>query len=246
MAAARAATAPTAGAAEAGRSRNASGDLNVTNRVHHLDPRSVALAIIASLALCDAALAQGTRLLRRPAVSRELVAFEYGGDLWTVPRSGGQARRLTSTPNAEIDPRFSPDGIAPRLHGDGRRQHRRLRRAGDRRRTHAPHLPSGPRCRARVESGRKPRALRVDTRDRARAGPAFDLQALVGGRRRQRRGHRGSGSVADATSLHREPIHRTAVASPTRRSGSGSRPTGRRTRAACGGTIAAGARVRSG
>ena len=47
---------------------------------------------------CDAALAQGTRLLRRPAVSRELVAFEYGGDLWTVSRSGGQARRLTSTP----------------------------------------------------------------------------------------------------------------------------------------------------
>ena len=74
------------------------------------DPRSLALAILASLALGDAALAQGTRLLRRPAVSRELVAFEYGGDLWTVPRSGGQARRLTSTPNAEIDPRFSPDG----------------------------------------------------------------------------------------------------------------------------------------
>jgi tricorn protease len=71
---------------------------------------SLALALVASLALADAALAQGTRLLRRPAVSRELVAFEYGGDLWTVPRSGGQARRLTSTPTAEIDPWFSPDG----------------------------------------------------------------------------------------------------------------------------------------
>src|SRR5688572_30534832 len=71
---------------------------------------SIALAIVASVALGDAAFAQGTRLLRRPAVSRELVAFEYGGDLWTVPRGGGQARRLTSTPNAEIDPRFSPDG----------------------------------------------------------------------------------------------------------------------------------------
>ena len=71
---------------------------------------SIALILITSLAVCDAALAQGTRLLRRPAVSRELVAFEYGGDLWTVPRSGGQARRLTSTPNAEIDPWFSPDG----------------------------------------------------------------------------------------------------------------------------------------
>jgi tricorn protease len=54
--------------------------------------------------------AQGTRLLRQPTVSRDQVAFEYGGDLWIVPRSGGQARRLTSTPGAEADPHFSPDG----------------------------------------------------------------------------------------------------------------------------------------
>ncbi len=54
--------------------------------------------------------AQGTRLLRRPTVSRDMVAFEYGGDLWVVPRSGGSARRLTSTPSAETDPQFSPDG----------------------------------------------------------------------------------------------------------------------------------------
>ncbi len=69
-----------------------------------------ALVIIASLMLAEAAAAEGTRLLRRPAVSRELIAFEYGGDLWTVARSGGPARRLTSTPSAEIDPWFSPDG----------------------------------------------------------------------------------------------------------------------------------------
>jgi tricorn protease len=57
-----------------------------------------------------AASAQGTRLLRQPTVSRDLVAFEYGGDLWAVARSGGQARRLTATPGVEADPRFSPDG----------------------------------------------------------------------------------------------------------------------------------------
>src|SRR5580704_12584359 len=51
-----------------------------------------------------------TRLLRHPTVSRDTVAFEYAGDLWTVSRSGGQARRLTSTPGVEIDPYFSPDG----------------------------------------------------------------------------------------------------------------------------------------
>jgi tricorn protease len=54
--------------------------------------------------------AQGTRLLRHPTVSRDAIAFEYAGDLWIVPRAGGQARRLTSTPGAEIDPYFSPDG----------------------------------------------------------------------------------------------------------------------------------------
>jgi tricorn protease len=51
-----------------------------------------------------------TRLLRHPTVSRDTIAFEYAGDLWTVSRSGGQARRLTSTPGVEIDPYFSPDG----------------------------------------------------------------------------------------------------------------------------------------
>ena len=68
--------------------------------------------VSSSLAMMGVATAsaQGTRFLRRPAVSRELVAFEYGGDLWVVPRTGGEARRLTSTPSEESDPYFSPDG----------------------------------------------------------------------------------------------------------------------------------------
>jgi len=53
---------------------------------------------------------QGTRLLRHPALSRDSIAFEYAGDLWIVARSGGDARRLTSTPGAETEPYFSPDG----------------------------------------------------------------------------------------------------------------------------------------
>jgi tricorn protease len=57
-------------------------------------------------------IAQGTRLLRHPTVSRDSVAFEYAGDLWLVSRSGGTARRLTSTPSFETDPYFSPDGSA--------------------------------------------------------------------------------------------------------------------------------------
>src|SRR5215213_2778445 len=68
------------------------------------------LAFFLLLYVSGNSFAQGTRLLRHPTVSRDLVAFEYASDLWTVARSGGQARRLTSTPGVEIDPYFSPDG----------------------------------------------------------------------------------------------------------------------------------------
>jgi len=72
--------------------------------------RHLVLVLLLSL-ICSAALtAQGTRLLRHPTVSRDLIAFEYAGDLWAVSRNGGEARRLTSTPGVEYDPYFSPDG----------------------------------------------------------------------------------------------------------------------------------------
>src|SRR5262245_65644131 len=72
--------------------------------------RYLILALLAGMAFSGVAMAQGTRLLRRPTVSRDSVAFEYAGDLWIVSRNGGQARRLTATPGVENDPRFSPDG----------------------------------------------------------------------------------------------------------------------------------------
>jgi tricorn protease len=49
-------------------------------------------------------------LLRKPTVSATQIAFSYGGDLWIVDRSGGDAKRLTSDVGIEIDPVFSPDG----------------------------------------------------------------------------------------------------------------------------------------
>lgn len=49
-------------------------------------------------------------MLRQPTVSRDLIAFAYAGDIWTVPRNGGKAVRLTTTSGAETDPYFSPDG----------------------------------------------------------------------------------------------------------------------------------------
>ncbi|MGH7678143.1 MAG: S41 family peptidase [Gemmatimonadaceae bacterium] len=72
--------------------------------------RLLVAALTLSFLPAGGAIAQGTRLLRHPTVSRDQIAFAYGGDLWVVGRGGGQARRLTSTPEVETDPRFSPDG----------------------------------------------------------------------------------------------------------------------------------------
>jgi tricorn protease len=59
---------------------------------------------------CITLSAQGTRLLRQPAISATQVAFAYGGDIWIVAKNGGEARRITSTPATEANPQFSPDG----------------------------------------------------------------------------------------------------------------------------------------
>ena len=75
-----------------------------------MNQRQLVFTLVLCLFLAAAAMAQGTRLLRHPTVSRDLVAFEYAGDLWAVSRGGGQARRLTSTPGVENEPSFSPDG----------------------------------------------------------------------------------------------------------------------------------------
>ena len=51
-----------------------------------------------------------TRLLRQPDIHDDRIVFSYGGDLWTVDRAGGEARRLTSDDGLELFPKFSPDG----------------------------------------------------------------------------------------------------------------------------------------
>src|SRR5687768_2067392 len=51
-----------------------------------------------------------TRLLRNPSLSANALAFEYANDIWVAPRTGGDARRITSFPGQETDPAFSPDG----------------------------------------------------------------------------------------------------------------------------------------
>ncbi len=68
-----------------------------------------AWSVIASLVVCASARA-APLLLRNPALSQERIAFLYAGDVWTVPRQGGDATRLTSVGAVSEGPYFSPDG----------------------------------------------------------------------------------------------------------------------------------------
>lgn len=49
-------------------------------------------------------------LLQHPTANATSVCFAFAGDLWDVPRAGGQARRLTVSPGIESEPHYSPDG----------------------------------------------------------------------------------------------------------------------------------------
>ncbi len=69
---------------------------------------SLVLFFLAGPAIMRAA--EEARVLRFPAIYKDLVVFSYAGDLYSVPASGGVARRLTSHPGYEAFARFSPDG----------------------------------------------------------------------------------------------------------------------------------------
>ncbi|HZI49631.1 MAG TPA: PDZ domain-containing protein, partial [Pyrinomonadaceae bacterium] len=62
--------------------------------------------------------AGGTRLLRTPTVSATQIAFAYAQNIWTVPRAGGMARRITSFQGQTSNPHFSPDGKWIALSGE--------------------------------------------------------------------------------------------------------------------------------
>ena len=49
-------------------------------------------------------------LLQAPTVSKTQIAFTYAGEIWTVPRDGGDARRLVTGQLRNYRPLFSPDG----------------------------------------------------------------------------------------------------------------------------------------
>ena len=77
-------------------------------------------AIIAFFAatFLQAAQSDPPLLLRFPTVSKTQMVFNYGGDLWIVPREGGNAHRLTSGIGTEALPYFSPDGTMVAFTGE--------------------------------------------------------------------------------------------------------------------------------
>ena len=84
--------------------------------------RTLSLAVLSIVSLAAAhAQANPPLILRSPSLSQSSIAFRYAGDIWTVPRSGGEATRLTSAGRVEAGPYFSPNGeeIAYTAHFDG-------------------------------------------------------------------------------------------------------------------------------
>src|SRR5262245_54955406 len=67
-------------------------------------------AIFCLVASANAQPADEARLLRFPAIHDSTVVFTYAGNLYSVPATGGTARRLTSHDGFEMFARFSPDG----------------------------------------------------------------------------------------------------------------------------------------
>ena len=85
--------------------------------VFRLVPRATIVAAFPILALLwslDAApgvlAAAPMRLATQPDIHGDLIVFVHAEDIWTVPASGGVAKRITFHEGEERYPKFSPDG----------------------------------------------------------------------------------------------------------------------------------------
>jgi tricorn protease len=74
--------------------------------------RNLILAFLLLFAAASTCLAQADKplLVRGPTLSKTHIVFDYAGDLWIVPREGGEASQLTNGVGVETGPLFSPDG----------------------------------------------------------------------------------------------------------------------------------------
>src|SRR5579871_3431288 len=72
--------------------------------------RIILAATLLTAALAARAQAPAETLARYPTLHGDTVVFVAHDNLWSVPRGGGLATRLTSGAGRDVMPRFSPDG----------------------------------------------------------------------------------------------------------------------------------------
>ncbi len=73
--------------------------------------RSACLAVAIACVAAAQPASMPPLLLQSPSLSATQIVFVYGNSLWTVPREGGDARRLVvGDPGSATGPIFSPDG----------------------------------------------------------------------------------------------------------------------------------------
>jgi tricorn protease len=72
--------------------------------------RLLALAGLAALVSLSTAVAAPPLLLQHPSLSQNEVAFDFAGEIWVAPRTGGEARPLVAGQDQNSRPIFSPDG----------------------------------------------------------------------------------------------------------------------------------------
>src|SRR5882757_8489709 len=70
----------------------------------------IGLALAAMALAAQGAESPGRTLMRYPTLYGNTVVFVAHDNLWSVPRTGGAATRLTADEGLDVMPRFSPDG----------------------------------------------------------------------------------------------------------------------------------------
>jgi tricorn protease len=72
--------------------------------------RAGVFALLGTVAAAAQAQPSDQTLMRYPSLHGDTIVFVAHDNLWSVPRTGGVASRLTTDPGSDVLPRYSPDG----------------------------------------------------------------------------------------------------------------------------------------